>query len=79
MLRTPDMAPLNMVNMINLESCVLQTLTYFSTAVLGSANNAFDVYSAAGAFQHSLWKNILKSLGKEYAQWINYPLDPLMN
>ena len=52
------MAPLNMVSMINLESCVLQTPTYFSTAVLGSATNAFDVYNAAGAFQYSLWKNI---------------------
>ena len=58
MLRTPVMAPLNMVSMINLESCVLQTPTYFSTTVLGSATNAFDVYNAAGAFQYSLWKNI---------------------
>ena len=58
MLRTPIMAPLNMVSMINLESCVLQTSTYFSTAVVGSATNAFDVYNAARAFQYSLWKNI---------------------
>jgi len=58
MLRTPVMAPLNMVSMINLESCVLQTPTYFSTDVLGSATNAFDVYNAAGALQYSLWKNI---------------------
>ena len=26
-----------------------------------------------------LWKNELKSLGNDYAQWINYPLDPMMN
>ena len=37
---------------------MLQTPTNFSTAVLGSATNAFDVYNAAGAFQYSLWKNI---------------------
>ena len=58
MLRTPVLSPLNMVSMINFESCVLQTPTYFSTPVLGSATNAFDVYNAAGAFQYSLWKNI---------------------
>ena len=58
MLRTRIMAPLNMVSMINLESCVLQTPTYFSTAVLGSTTNAFDVYNAAGAYQYSLWSNI---------------------
>ena len=49
---------MNMVSMINLESCVLQTPTYFSTAVLGSDHNAFDVYTAAGAYQYSLWNTI---------------------
>jgi len=27
----------------------------------------------------TLWKKILKRMGKEYAEWINYPLDPMMN
>ena len=58
MLRTPVIAPLNMGSMINLESCVLQTPTYFSTTVLGTTTNAFDVYNAAGAYQYSLWSNI---------------------
>lgn len=26
-----------------------------------------------------MWKNRLKELGKEYAQWVNYPMDPMMN
>lgn len=26
-----------------------------------------------------MWKNIVKSLGKEYQQWANYPLDPVLN
>lgn len=26
-----------------------------------------------------LWKEILKSMGKEYAEWVNYPIDPIMN
>jgi putative transcriptional regulator len=26
-----------------------------------------------------MWKNVLKSLGSEYAMWVNYPLDPMMN
>jgi putative transcriptional regulator len=26
-----------------------------------------------------LWKGLVKSLGKEYAEWINYPIDPRMN
>lgn len=26
-----------------------------------------------------LWKNIVRSLGKEYSHWINYPADPQMN
>ena len=53
-LRIPIISPLNMVSMINLESCVLQTPTYFSTAVLESDYNAFDVYTAAGDYQYSL-------------------------
>jgi len=27
----------------------------------------------------SLWKNAVKMLGKEYAEWINYPIDPQLN
>ncbi|MFA4850932.1 MAG: YqgE/AlgH family protein [Bacteroidales bacterium] len=27
----------------------------------------------------NMWKNILKSMGNEYAMWVNYPLDPMMN
>ncbi len=27
----------------------------------------------------SMWKNMLKSMGEEYAMWVNYPLDPIMN
>ncbi|HPS27168.1 MAG TPA: YqgE/AlgH family protein [Bacteroidales bacterium] len=27
----------------------------------------------------SLWKNAVKRLGKEYAEWINYPIDPQLN
>ena len=50
MLRTPIISPMNVVSMVNLESCVLQTPTYFSTAVLGSTHRAFDVYNAAGAY-----------------------------
>jgi len=32
-------------------------------------------------FDHpeDMWKNILKSMGQEYALWVNYPLDPMMN
>jgi putative transcriptional regulator len=32
-------------------------------------------------FDHpeNMWKNILKSMGQEYASWVNYPLDPMMN
>ena len=26
-----------------------------------------------------LWTSILKTLGKEYEQWVNYPLDPSLN
>lgn len=26
-----------------------------------------------------LWKNLIKTLGKEYEQWVNYPLDPSLN
>jgi len=55
MLRTPIISPMNVVSMVNLESCVLQTPTYFSTSVLGSNHNAFDVYNAAGTWQYSVW------------------------
>ena len=58
MLRTPVIAPFNMVSMIHLESCVLQTPTCFFTAVMCSATNSFEVCNAAGTFQYSLWKNI---------------------
>ncbi|HRS53890.1 MAG TPA: YqgE/AlgH family protein [Bacteroidales bacterium] len=27
----------------------------------------------------NLWKAIVKSLGKEYALWANYPIDPMLN
>jgi hypothetical protein len=27
----------------------------------------------------NLWKNAVKLLGKEYAEWINYPIDPQLN
>ena len=57
-LRTPIISPMNMVSMINLESCVLQTPTYFSTAVVSNTHNAFDVYNATGTYQYSLWNNI---------------------
>ena len=50
MLRTPIISPMNVVSMVDLESCVLQTPPYFSTSVLGSHHNAFDVYNASGAF-----------------------------
>jgi putative transcriptional regulator len=26
-----------------------------------------------------MWRNLLKSLGKEYAMWVNYPADPTLN
>lgn len=26
-----------------------------------------------------LWKNMVKRLGSEYSEWINYPIDPRMN
>jgi len=26
-----------------------------------------------------MWRNLLKSLGKEYAMWANYPADPTLN
>jgi len=26
-----------------------------------------------------MWKNYLKAMGSEYAQWVNYPPDPIMN
>ena len=26
-----------------------------------------------------MWGNNLKTLGKEYAQWVNYPTDPILN
>jgi len=26
-----------------------------------------------------LWKNAVKMLGKEYAEWVNYPIDPQLN
>jgi len=26
-----------------------------------------------------MWSNYLKTLGKEYAQWVNYPADPILN
>ena len=53
-LRTPIISPMNMVRMINLESCVAIAPTYVCTAVLGSDHNSFDVYTAAGAYQYSL-------------------------
>lgn len=27
----------------------------------------------------TLWKNAVKILGKEYAEWVNYPIDPQLN
>jgi putative transcriptional regulator len=27
----------------------------------------------------TLWKNTVKLLGKEYAEWVNYPIDPQLN
>jgi len=27
----------------------------------------------------NLWKNAVKLLGKEYAEWVNYPIDPQLN
>lgn len=27
----------------------------------------------------SMWRNILKTMGKEYAMWVNYPADPSLN
>ncbi|MEI6748504.1 MAG: YqgE/AlgH family protein [Bacteroidota bacterium] len=27
----------------------------------------------------SMWRNILKTMGKEYAMWVNYPTDPTLN
>jgi putative transcriptional regulator len=27
----------------------------------------------------SLWSDIIRTLGKEYEQWVNYPLDPSLN
>ena len=27
----------------------------------------------------NMWKNLLKSMGNEYATWVNYPIDPTMN
>lgn len=27
----------------------------------------------------NLWKNAVKLLGKEYADWVNYPIDPQLN
>ena len=57
-LRTPIISPMNMVSMINLESCVLQTPTYFSTAVVSNTHNAFDVYNAAGVWQCSFCNTI---------------------
>jgi putative transcriptional regulator len=27
----------------------------------------------------TLWKNAVKLLGKEYADWVNYPIDPQLN
>lgn len=26
-----------------------------------------------------MWKNLLRSMGKEYLEWLNYPVDPLLN
>ena len=57
-LRTPIISPMNMVSMLNLESCVLQSPTYFSTAVVSNIHNAFDVYNAAETYQYSVWNNI---------------------
>ncbi len=32
-----------------------------------------------GARQSNLWKQIVMSLGNEYAPWVNFPVDPGMN
>jgi putative transcriptional regulator len=55
----------------------------------GQLNDEFNAQSwiaAAGNTDQMLrseptlmWKNLLKSLGKEYALWVNYPADPTLN
>lgn len=27
----------------------------------------------------TLWKSVVKSLGKDYSMWVNYPVDPMLN
>lgn len=38
-----------------------------------------DIKSLLSKKPGDMWKNMVKSLGKSYADWINYPIDPQMN
>lgn len=41
-----------------------------------SATNANQILNSD---PNTLWKDILKSMGKEFAMWVNYPADPSLN
>jgi len=55
----------------------------------GQLNEEFDSQAWITAVSNSeqvlhsepatMWRNLLKSLGKEYAMWVNYPADPTLN
>jgi putative transcriptional regulator len=45
-------------------------------AWIASATNPDQVLKSEPA---SMWRNVLKTMGKEYAMWVNYPTDPSLN
>jgi len=45
-------------------------------AWIASATNPDQIFRSEPA---SLWRNVLKTMGKEYAMWVNYPADPSLN
>lgn len=49
---------------------------YKAQAWIAAATNYEQVLRSE---PNDMWRNLLKSLGKDYAMWVNYPADPSLN
>lgn len=38
-----------------------------------------DAHSLMHSDPEEMWKNILRTMGDEYLEWLNYPIDPTLN
>jgi putative transcriptional regulator len=38
-----------------------------------------DAYNLMHLDPEQMWKTFLRTLGKEYLEWLNYPIDPILN